>query len=535
MKKLIPVGVIAAIVVPCFFIAMMLTITLGAISAATSGKKDQGGTPGCVPLTVVGGFANPLVGQLTSPYGPRANPFGPGVIPAGFQSEEPLIFHDGSDIAGVPEGTPYYSASAGKVLTVFGAGTIDGPGDGGNGIIIDAGNGVHIWYWHAVNGSAKVKKGDTVSAGQELAATGRSGMATGVHLHFSIQVNGKSVDPVAWLKQKGIALGQGGPTKTIENASTTNQPTAPAHAEKAGFTTKGPDAADMTLNADQMRNAWIIKAEGLKAGATNNDIKIALMVALQESRLRMLSNKGRYPESVNYPNQGDGSDNDSLNFMQQRPATGWGTVAQLMDSSYAARAFFGGQSGPNHGEPPGLLDIPNRQSLPLGEAGQKVQRSAFPLEYEKWASVATAILGNLGGGTAEQCDNVKENGPGPVTNQLEARQALIEAAKKGLGGTYAWGHGEFKNWDCSGYVKWVYAQAGITLPRTEQWSVGSETNDPSPGDLVVQNPDGDNHWAHVGIYAGDGMMYSALNPAEGTLLHPVDWNPGSKYFVLIKG
>lgn len=535
MKKLLPLGIIAAIVVPCLFIAMMLTITLGAISAATSGKKDQGGTPGCVPLTVVGGFANPLVGQLTSPYGPRANPFGPGIIPAGFQSEEPLIFHDGSDIAGVPEGTPYYSASAGKVLTVFGAGTIDGLGDGGNGIIIDAGNGVHIWYWHAVNGSAKVKKGDTVSAGQELAATGRSGMATGVHLHFSIQVNGKSVDPVAWMKQKGITLGQGGPAKTIENASTTNQPTAPAQAEKAGFTTKGPDAADMTLNADQMRNAEIIKAEGLKAGATNNDIKIALMVALQESRLRMLSNKSRYPESVNYPNQGDGSDNDSLNFMQQRPATGWGTVAQLMDPSYAARAFFGGQSGPNHGEPPGLLDIPNRQSLPLGEAGQKVQRSAFPLEYEKWASVATAILGNLGGGTAEQCDNAKENGPGPATNQLEARQALIEAAKKGLGGTYAWGHGEFKNWDCSGYVKWVYAQAGITLPRTEQWSVGSETNDPSPGDLVVQNPDGDNHWAHVGIYAGDGMMYSALNPAEGTLLHPVDWNPGSKYFVLIKG
>ncbi|GAP53517.1 hypothetical protein AHiyo6_00820 [Arthrobacter sp. Hiyo6] len=29
------------------------------------------------------------------------------------------------------------------------------------------------------------------------------------------------------------------------------------------------------------------------------------------------------------------------------------------------------------------------------------------------------------------------------------------------------------------------------------------------------------------------MMYSALNPSVGTLLHPIDWNPGSRFFTLL--
>ena len=52
----------------------------------------------------------------------------------------------------------------------------------------------------------------------------------------------------------------------------------------------------------------------------------------------------------------------------------------------------------------------------------------------------------------------------------------------------------------------------------------------------MQNPDGPNHWGYVGIYAGNGMMYSALNPAVGMLLHllhPVDWNEKTEYFSLV--
>ncbi len=115
----------------------------------------------------------------------------------------------------------------------------------------------------------------------------------------------------------------------------------------------------------------------------------------------------------------------------------------------------------------------------------------------------------------------------------QLRREIIAYAQEGVGGTYVWGGTAYKAWDCSGYVQWIYGKAGIQLPRTEQWTAGAATRSPLPGDLVVQNPDGPNHWGHVGIYAGNGMMYSALNPAVGTLLHPVAWNSGSEYFRLV--
>jgi cell wall-associated NlpC family hydrolase len=53
------------------------------------------------------------------------------------------------------------------------------------------------------------------------------------------------------------------------------------------------------------------------------------------------------------------------------------------------------------------------------------------------------------------------------------------------------------------------------------------TSTPSPGDLVVQNGG-----AHVGIYVGNGMMISALNPSQGTLLHSVASTGGGSFYTL---
>ncbi|NVM97748.1 C40 family peptidase [Arthrobacter sp. SDTb3-6] len=173
-----------------------------------------------------------------------------------------------------------------------------------------------------------------------------------------------------------------------------------------------------------------------------------------------------------------------------------------------------------------------------GNAAQAVQRSEFPELYAQWEGEATAIVAALKSGTQLQaCVSGTGVGSLPVlaANLSHLRRDLIRHAEAGIGGAYVWGGTAFKAWDCSGYVQWVYAQAGISLPRTEQWLVGKSTSTPLPGDLVVQNPDGPHHWGHVGIYAGGGMMFSALNPTVGTLLHPVSWNSGTKYFIVLKG
>lgn len=289
------------------------------------------------------------------------------------------------------------------------------------------------------------------------------------------------------------------------------------------------------LSAAQMNVAKGYVSVGNGLGLPREALVIALMMSLQESSLRMLANTN-VPESFNYPHDGVGSDHDSVGSAQQRPAAGWGSVQELMNIDYNARAFYGGPAGPNHGSPRGLLDIPGWASLSKGQAAQSVQVSAFPELYDRWEPQASAIVDALlGTAAAPVCTGAPAASPDVVSTEglSQIRQEIIHFTKMGVGGAYVWGGTAFKAWDCSGFVQWIYRQVAIDLPRVEQWRVGRMTNNPQIGDLVVQNPQGPYNWGHVGIYAGNGIMYSALNPSVGTLLHPVDWNAGTAYFDLL--
>ena len=154
----------------------------------------------------------------------------------------------------------------------------------------------------------------------------------------------------------------------------------------------------ITLNRQQLTHAATIIEIGSGIDGVGRDgIQIALMAALTESSLRMLSNTSAYPESADYPNDGDGSDHDSLGLFQMRPQSGWGSVAELMSSDYQARAFYGGPDGPNYPSPRGLLDIPGWQQMGKGEAAQAVEVSAYPDRYNNYEPVALTILGTLTG------------------------------------------------------------------------------------------------------------------------------------------
>jgi cell wall-associated NlpC family hydrolase len=108
-----------------------------------------------------------------------------------------------------------------------------------------------------------------------------------------------------------------------------------------------------------------------------------------------------------------------------------------------------------------------------------------------------------------------------------AASGLAAIAYTGIGHPYVWGGTTPNGWDCSGFTQWVYAQAGISIPRVNAWNAMKPTSTPAPGDLVMQNGG-----AHVGIYVGNGMMISALNPADGTLLHAVSATGTSAFYTL---
>ncbi|MER6971142.1 M23 family metallopeptidase [Nocardioides sp. NPDC000445] len=159
------------------------------------------------------------------------------------------------------------------------------------------------------------------------------------------------------------------------------------------LTVRASDGFTFALDRTQLTHAATIATVGSRTPGVGRDgVRIALMAALTESSLRMLANTSAWPDSTRFPNDGNGGDHDSLGLFQMRPLAGWGTVAQLMDSTYQARAFFGGETGPNRGSPRGLLDIPGWQQLPPGAAAQAVEVSAFPDRYARFEPVADAIL-----------------------------------------------------------------------------------------------------------------------------------------------
>lgn len=138
---------------------------------------------------------------------------------------------------------------------------------------------------------------------------------------------------------------------------------------------------------EQRKNAATIVAVGRQLGASERDLTIALMTAMQESGLR----------NINY------GDRDSIGLFQQRDA--WGTTAQRLDPISSATMFFTG----GHGGQRGLFDFKNRDRLSLTQAAQAVQVSAFPDAYAKHEAGARALLG----GTPASSGGSISTGPTP--------------------------------------------------------------------------------------------------------------------------
>ncbi|MFG2049962.1 hypothetical protein ACGFIW_21350 [Micromonospora sp. NPDC048935] len=130
------------------------------------------------------------------------------------------------------------------------------------------------------------------------------------------------------------------------------------------------DQSRITLNDEQTANAKAIIAATKKAGLPERAAVVSIATSLQESKLENLGHLG------------DMNDHDSLGLFQQRPSSGWGTPEQITDPAYSTTAFL-----------KGLKQVDGWQDMPLTEAAQTVQVSAYPDAYAQWEQQAADLVG----------------------------------------------------------------------------------------------------------------------------------------------
>jgi len=237
------------------------------------------------------------------------------------------------------------------------------------------------------------------------------------------------------------------------------------------------------MTAEQTINSGVIVETARRLHLPPRAAVIAVATALQESRLRNL----------------DGGHADSVGLFQQRPSQGWGQAPtgpgdrrtpqqRLTDPQYAAHAFYRA-----------LVTVGGWQTMPLTDAAQAVQHSAFPNAYAQWENLARHAVAVL---SAQQClvaSPIEDAGPAAAT--------AVAYAQAQLGLPYEWaGNGPAAGdagFDCSGLTHAAYEAAGIAIPRTAQTQYNASPRlpagaAPQPGDLAFFGR-GPRAVTHVGI------------------------------------
>ena len=164
------------------------------------------------------------------------------------------------------------------------------------------------------------------------------------------------------------------------------------------------------------------------------------------------------------------------------------------------------------------------------EAAPKPKPKPKPVE----TSTASSSDSDESAGTSDDTANSGSSDSGESDSKdsgsidgSKAEQVLAWAAK-GVGTPYVYGGTSTSGWDCSGYTSFVYGKVGVDLPRTSSAQKGAgqivSASEAKAGDII---------WSpgHVGIYAGDGMMYDAGNTSVDTSYRSVDWmtQQGAQY------
>ena len=143
------------------------------------------------------------------------------------------------------------------------------------------------------------------------------------------------------------------------------------------------------------------------------------------------------------------------------------------------------------------------------QRGQYSSASAAEIQRQQ---TATSYLSYAGPTAADYVNN-------PPYSKLDAAK-ILEVAAKYTGTPYVFGGENPAGFDCSGYVRFVFAQFGVDLPHSvnaqSRLGIIVKPEDAQPGDIVVLND-----LSHDGIYAGNGNFYHAPRPGDTVKLAPI--------------
>ena len=151
------------------------------------------------------------------------------------------------------------------------------------------------------------------------------------------------------------------------------------------------------------------------------------------------------------------------------------------------------------------LDVPQTKSQAEKDAEAAEQAAAE-------AAAAQAASRSAARESLSTTSSAAASVPNPPASATGA--AIAKYSLNFIGYPYQYGGSSPSGWDCSGFVQYVFAQFGVSLPRTSgaMMSVGSPVGslaEAQPGDIIASA-------GHAAIYIGNGTVMNAMDYGAGT-------------------
>ncbi|MGI8948787.1 MAG: C40 family peptidase [Ornithinimicrobium sp.] len=175
-------------------------------------------------------------------------------------------------------------------------------------------------------------------------------------------------------------------------------------------------------------------------------------------------------------------------------------------------------------EPIEQTESASSESMSSSESASSSESSSSSSDYSSSSSDSSSDSTSGESSSSEResssASRSQERAEAPAPSTPAPTGGVLSVAAQYTGIMYQWaGSSPSTGFDCSGYTSYVFAQVGINLPRTAsaQQQMATPVSTPQPGDLVFYGYPA----YHIGIYAGNGMMYDSGKPGIPSQLRPV--------------